>query len=418
MMARGTTFDIDATFSNPAGLVWTHEGWQVSFNWQRPHQDRDIETTFPLFATPDHRQAFHGKASAPFVPGLFASWHKGRWAVGAMVGIVGSGGYVRYGTGLPMFTAPVMASLAAKGLTPDLYTIDASLKGKQYVYGAQVVAAYRVTDHLSAAVGLRANYYDGYYRGHVRVSPTEGAAAALGLPQQLVGLSLGTDQRGWGFNPILAADYRLGGLTLAARYEFRAKMSIPNKTHDLSVEVAGMTTEQATALMGDKVAAYRDGVKTRYDLPALFVLAAGYEFRPGLRATLEYHFFDDRHAHMQGERQKQLTHGTREYLGGVEWDINKTFTVSAGAQRTDYGLSDEFQQNTSFSCDSWSVGFGGAVNITPKLRVNASYFWTMYDDYTKSTPAGSPGYAGTTLAGSDTYSRTNRVFGLGIDWRF
>ena len=45
MMARGATFDIDAAYSNPAGLAWGHDGWQLSFNWQMPSQDRDITTT-------------------------------------------------------------------------------------------------------------------------------------------------------------------------------------------------------------------------------------------------------------------------------------------------------------------------------------------------------------------------------------
>ena len=42
----------------------------------------------------------------------------------------------------------------------------------------------------------------------------------------------------------------------------------------------------------------------------------------------------------------------------------------------------------------------------------------MYSDYTKNVPAGNPGYNGTTLAGQDVYSRTNKVFGMGIDYKF
>ena len=121
---------------------------------------------------------------------------------------------------------------------------------------------------------------------------------------------------------------------------------------------------------------------------------------------------------MANDRQKALSHGTREVLAGVEYDINKTFTVSAGAQRTDYGLSDDFQTHTSFACDSYSVGLGGAANINEHLRLNVSYFWTMYSDYTKHVPAGSPGYAGTTLEGTDVFSRTNGVFGVGVDYKF
>ena len=73
MMARGATFDIDAVFSNPAGLAWGHEGWQLSLNFQKPWQNRDIETSIPNFMGADYNQKFHGKASAPIVPALFAS---------------------------------------------------------------------------------------------------------------------------------------------------------------------------------------------------------------------------------------------------------------------------------------------------------------------------------------------------------
>ena len=57
---------------------------------------------------------------------------------------------------------------------------------------------------------------------------------------------------------------------------------------------------------------------------------------------------------------------------------------------------------------------GGAVNLNEKLRLNFSYFTTLYSDYTVN----SANYLGTGVAGSDTYSRTNNVFGVGIDYKF
>ena len=170
----------------------------------------------------------------------------------------------------------------------------------------------------------------------------------------------------------------------------------------------------ALAQFGDKVAAYKDGAETRYDMPSLFVAAVGYEFSEKLRGTLEYHFFDDKHAKMAGDRQKELTHGTHEILAGVEYDINKKFTVSCGGQRTDYGLADGYQQNTSFACDSYSVGCGGAWNINDKMRLNVSYFCSLYSDFTKNQQQ----YQGLPYAGSDTYSRTNHVIGVGLDYKF
>ena len=438
MMARGATFDIDAAYSNPAGMAWTKEGWQLSLNFQKPWQNRDIETTIPNFlAVPslgysgvNIDQKFNGKASAPIVPALFASYKKGRLAVSTMIGIVGSGGFVKYDDGIPMFNTLVMAKLlsataalpAALGgpVTPEKYTIDSKMEGKQYIFGGQLNLTYKITDYLAAAVGMRANYYDGYNRGHV-IANMGGA--------DLINLQLDCLQKGWGFAPIVALDFHKGPVTLAARYEFRTKISTENDTRQLDVKIKN--TDPATAAsvpyiegamamqqFGDKVTPYLDGVKTRYDMPALLSVALGYDFSTKLRATLEYHFFDDKHAKMADNRQDELEGGTNEFLAGVEYDINEKFTVSCGAQRTDYGLSDGYQQNTSFACDSYSVGLGGAVNLSEKLRLNVGYFITIYSDYTKTFTAEQGGYLGTGYPGKDVYSRTNNVIGVGLDYRF
>ena len=407
MMARGASFDIDATFSNPAGLAWGHEGWQLSLNFQKPGQNRDIELTGDATAPDFFNKKYPGRASAPIVPALFAAYKQDNWAVSGMLGIVGSGGFVEYDEGVPMFNVPIMARLLANGLQPnEHYNLDSKMEGKQYIYGGQVNFTYQLTDNIAAAVGLRANYYDGYNRGHV----TATTVPAMGS-QQLIDLQLDCLQKGWGFTPIVSFDYREGPLTVALRYEFRTKINTENDTKELSATMMGA---DALAQFADKVAPYEDGAKTRYDMPALMSIALGYELTPQLRATLEYHNFDDKHAKMAGDRQKNLTHGTDEYLLGVEYDINDKFTISCGGQRTDYGLDDNYQSNTSFACDSWSFGLGGAWNINEKVRLNAGYFCTIYSDYIKEQA----NYQATPWSAKEVYSRTNHVIGLGIDYKF
>jgi long-chain fatty acid transport protein len=432
MFARGASTEIDAAYSNPAGLAWGHEGWQFSLNFQKPWQYRDIELTTSVGS-----HTYEGKASAPIVPALFASYKKDRWALSTMIGIVGSGGFVEYKEGVPMFNALLGGTITsltqslsdatsgfAPVVTPDQY--DAEMKGKQYIYGGQLNFTYKIIDCLSAAVGIRANYYDGYYRGHVKA-----AQSTLG---ELANLSLDVDQKGWGFTPIVSLAFHKGPLTLSARYEFRTKIETKNETNSLNanlntatlveeplaqlVAAGALPAETAIAMaqsirtkvessLGGYIQPYQDGVKTRYDMPAMLSIAAGYEFNKNLRAALEYHFFDDKNAQMANDRQKELTHGTHEILAGIEWDINDKFTVSCGGQRTDYGLSDGYQQNTSFACDSYSVGCGGAWNISDKMRLNVSYFCTLYSDYDKQTSYG-----------LETYSRTNHVIGVGLDYKF
>jgi long-chain fatty acid transport protein len=419
MFARGATTEIDAAYSNPAGLAWGHEGWQLSLNFQKPWQNRDIEASVPGYLGTSFDKKYNGVASAPIVPALFASYKKDRLAISGMIGIVGSGGFVEYDEGIPMFEVPLRALLAQAGMMPNAYAYSANMKGKQYIYGAQVNVAYKINDYFSAAIGLRGNYYDGYNRGFVNASIPTGNI-------DLIDLRLDCIQRGFGVAPIVSIDYHNGPLTIAARYEFRTKISTENDTKELSARIKN--TDPATASLmpyiegdlalaqfGDKVAAYQDGTEVRYDMPSLLVAAVGYEFTPNFRAAIEYHFFDDTHAKMYGGREKTLDHGTHEILAGVEYDINEKFTVSCGGQRTDYGLSDAYQQNTSFACDSYSVGLGGAWNINEKMRLNVSYFCSLYSDYKKGPLQN---YQGTPYTGTETYSRTNHVIGVGLDYKF
>ena len=418
MFARGATTEIDAAYSNPAGLAWGHEGFQLSLNFQKPWQKRDIKLG---------NTTYEGVASAPIVPALFAAYKKDRIALSAMIGIVGSGGFVKYDQGVPQYNVMVQSMMSSiipqlnqlPGINiPSNYALNSEMKGKQYIYGGQLNFTYKILDCLSAAFGIRANYYDGYYRGHV-------IADAQNEYGQLAKLLLDVDQKGWGFTPLVSINYHKGPLTLSARYEFRTKLNPENSTNVLdaglgnglvakvaAVPVYGEATlikikEALAPQLAGATAAFQDGVCTRYDMPALLAVAAGYEFTPKLRAALEYHFFDDKNAKMANNRQEELTHGTHEILAGIEYDINEKFTISCGGQRTDYGLSDGYQQDTSFACDSYSLGLGGAWNINEKVRLNASYFCTLYSDYNKQA-----------VFGQETYSRTNHVIGVGIDYKF
>ena len=57
------------------------------------------------------------------------------------------------------------------------------------------------------------------------------------------------------------------------------------------------------------------------------------------------------------------------------------------------------------------------MNVTKKLRVNIAYFFTNYSKWTKEVSA-NENYYGTGAAGTDVYDRTNKVFGIGVDYSF
>lgn len=399
MLARGASIDIDGVYSNPAGLSFLPEdGLYLSLNGQSAYQTRTIDATFPLFPEEGHRRYYEGKASAPFIPSLQGAYKKGAWTVSGSFAVVGGGGKASFDNGLPMFDSMVMSTIstATNGVvTPDMYTINSAMDGSQFIYGVQLGVSYRVNKWLGLFAGGRMNYFTGGYEGFLMAKVKDGIPGLAG--QGLASIELDCDQTGWGLTPILGADVKLGKWNIGLKYEFMTNLNIENKTRKNSVNG-----------QEDALEDYKDGVNTPNDIPALLTAAVGYEILPTVRASVEYHHFFDKAAGMAGGKEKYLDHGTHEFLVGAEWDVIKYLTVSGGYQLTNYGQTDQFQSDTSFSCDSYSLGFGAAVHMTKHLTLNVAYFWTNYTDYTKNIAEGA----------QNVYGRTNKVFGLGIDYKF
>ena len=399
MLARGASIDIDGVYSNPAGLSFLPEdGLYLSLNGQSAYQTRTIDATFPLFPEEGNRRYYEGKASAPFIPSFQGAYKKGAWTVSGSFAVVGGGGKASFDNGLPMFDSMVMSTIstATNGVvTPDMYTINSAMDGSQFIYGVQLGVSYRVNKWLGLFAGGRMNYFTGGYEGFLMAKVKDGIPGLAG--QGLASIELDCDQTGWGLTPILGADVKLGKWNIGLKYEFMTNLNIENKTRKNSVNG-----------QEDALEDYKDGVNTPNDIPALLTAAVGYEILPTVRASVEYHHFFDKAAGMAGGKEKYLDHGTHEFLVGAEWDVIKYLTVSGGYQLTNYGQTDQFQSDTSFSCDSYSLGFGAAVHMTKHLTLNIAYFWTNYTDYTKNIAEGA----------QNVYGRTNKVFGLGIDYKF
>ena len=142
----------------------------------------------------------------------------------------------------------------------------------------------------------------------------------------------------------------------------------------------------------------------------------GYKPVDALRINVGFHWFDDKNATSYNNRNKELDRGTFEYNAGVEYDLNKKFTVSTGWQKTSYGLSDEYMDDKSFVVSSNSVAVGGVYHINKKMDLNVAYFHTFYDH--KKTSESVALNAQTSINYSSDYTRNNNVFGVGLDIHF
>ena len=425
MLSREASIAIDGVYYNPAGVAFLGEGHHLALNWQLAYQDRIIKNDYALFTNnvnaPITPREFKGKAFAPVIPSLQYAYNKGNWSFQANFNLIGGGGKCTFDNGLGSFerivaeTAMGACALAgavdqvghAAGLPAQVFSSDAMfgskgsysfnsyMHGRQYYYGLSIGAAYKFNDHFSAFAGLRTVYASCNYYGYVEdikvgnmplykvLDPTKPDAANI---------ELSCDQTGLGFTPIIGIDFKAGRWNFAAKYEFKTRMRLKN------------------------IGEYEDGKKIAGDIPSYLALGVGYKPVDALRINVGFHWFDDKNATSYNNRNKELDRGTFEYNAGVEYDLNKKFTVSTGWQKTSYGLSDEYMDDKSFVVSSNSVAVGGVYHINKKMDLNVAYFHTFYDH--KKTSESVALNAQTSINYSSDYTRNNNVFGVGLDIHF
>lgn len=173
MLARDASTQIDAVYSNPAGVAFMEDGFHLSLNGQSAFQTRTITSTFAPFAGfgGNATKVYKGEASAPFVPSVFAVYKKDKWAFSANFAITGGGGKATFNEGLGSFesqVAMIPKLLKEQGFVADKYSVNSFMEGKQYIFGLQLGATYKITDYLSVFGGARINYVSNAYSGYLK----------------------------------------------------------------------------------------------------------------------------------------------------------------------------------------------------------------------------------------------------------
>ncbi len=474
MFAREGAIAIDGVYSNPAGVAYLSEGFHLSINNQSAFQTRTIWSGMQVrglegtpFFTPFSMNGgnelgikkYKGEATAPILPSIQAAYNKGNWSFQAGFCVNGGGGKCTFNHGLASFErtiALIPMALAQMGMpspTPG-YSVSSYLYGRQYVLGVQLGAAYKFNDHLSVYGGGRFNIVSNKYEGYIagisaniggvdenlhdffgvkageaatavayftqlaanatseaqRQAYLEQAAVYQRTEQTLVRAQtavadkhLDCSQSGWSITPIIGVNYRVNDkLNIGARLEITTNFNIENHTRR------------------DDTGLFADGVNTPHDLPGLLALGAQYEVLPRLRVGVGYHYFFDKDAEMANGKQKYLSGNTQEYLAGIEYDITDKIQVSMGGQKTNYRLGDgKFLNDMSFVTSSYSLGFGVGVKVAKNVTVNAAYFWTNYKHFKKEYDE-TVSLLGNDIQvhNTDEFTRTNKVFGVGVDIDF
>ena len=443
--ARDAAIGLDGVYSNPAGVAFMPEGFHIAFNWQYAHQTRTITSTNEVFKlgkknNGESVKEFEGVADAPVIPSLQAAWNKGNWSIQFNFSVPGGGGSCEFADGLGSFESVV--GTIAKKLEPlgaQGYDMDGYMKGRQYYYGIQLGAAYKVNPNLSVYGGLRLLYGDATYKakisnilvktaaGYVEfgdfmqgaiatvedgIAQVDAAIAAYGSSDALVakkaqlegtktelgtlqkyaeGVNLLSNQDGLGIAPVIGVDWKYKNFNFAAKYEFKTQIRMKNES----------TVNKASEIAA--VNKYRDAEKVNEDAPALLTIGAQWKPIDEVSLNLGWHHYFDKDANWYNNTQDLLRRNTNEYLAGVEWDVSDRLNVSIGGQLTRYGLTDEYMNDMSFVVNSYSLGLGFSYKVKENVTLSAAYFQTNYDKYTREN------YPSTGV--SDAFTRTNYVLG-------
>ena len=455
--ARDAAIGLDGVYSNPAGVAFMPEGFYLGINWQYAHQTRTIECNNPLFAlgkknNGQSTKTFEGIADAPFIPSIQAAYNKGNWSLQFNFSVPGGGGACEFQDGLGSFES-VVGSIAnqLKPLGATGYDMDGYMQGRQYYFGFQLGAAYKITKDLSVYGGLRVLYGTATYKAkisNIMVNTANGyldfgsflqgatttidagiskvnagiaqyQAAGVDVPAELTtqlaqlegtkqslnslqkysqGVNLLCNQSSVGVAPVIGIDWRVGKFNFAAKYEAKTEIHMKNES----------TVNEASEIPA--VNKFRDSEKVDEDSPAQLALGAMWNISNDFRLNLGYHHFYDKDVKWYNNTQDLLGGGTNEYLAGVEWDLTDKLTISGGGQITRYQLTDEYMNDMSFVVNSYSLGFGFNYKASDHVTLKAAYFQTNYGHYDRVTS--------TEPLVSDSFTRTNRVLGVGCELNF
>lgn len=446
-IARGTSLDPDAVLHNPAGVVFMEDGWHFGLSDQMAMQTRTIESTFAPFAMnaanlDQKTKSYEGEVFSPLIPSFHLAWKKNRWAVMAGMGVNGGGGSLEFANGLPSFdrqfaVLPVAISQFGEsyGLSASQYTMDMNLTGKSQTLAFNLGAAFRITDWLSVSALVRysttSNSYTGKIGG-IMVNPSMPAVPKAGLNGSMISAPyffqmasqmlsqmgaldeatatklatyavqtsdhiLDVKQKGHSISPVVALSFHKGKWDASIKYEF--KMGTKLEIESAAVSAADPEINSL----------FPNGATVKSETPALLAVAASRNCGP-VKVTLEWHHFFDKDA--ENSFSQAVKGNTNEYLAGAEWAISKRWMVSAGVQRTQYNLYEQYYSDMNFTTSSTSLGLGLKFSINEMIAINAGFMKTFYEDVTNSSV---DAYG---IPFTDVFSRTSTSWGLGLDFKF
>ena len=252
----------------------------------------------------------------------------------------------------------------------------------------------------------------------------KGAAAKYTATASLLGdQTADVSQSGSGITPIFSVNLSPSeNLNIGIKYEMATKLELTNKTvQDLLI---GYQTN------GTPITMFPDGDKNRNDMPAMLSVGLDYKLSSSLNVSVGSNYFFDKSADFGHKVDADLNSATPSthinnsdiidnngisLQGGLEYNISEKLLISGGYVWANKGVNSKYQSDLTYALATQTFGFGGAYKIKENFQINLGVSYTKYQsdeklvDHIFSTSLYKP---------LETYSKSTKLFAIGIDYRF
>lgn len=370
--ARNAATDgTDAVVYNPAGVANLSEGFHFSagnqFLFRKPTHEYDLGMG---------KQTFAQDGSDAFLPNLYMSYNKNKWAYMGGIYVSGGGATANYPKGsITTDMIGMMALYEAQGAY--MMTSNSHFKASSYYITYLAGASYKASDKIS--VGANFKVLSGINKFKAGTTLTASPFDMPDLP-----LNYETEDKATGMGATLGIYFSPTEKTaFSVRYETMVPMEFKTKVikDDMNLTV--------------------DGEKYHRDLPAVLAIGVKHSFTEKFTTLFDFNYYMQTGADwgktmtMTGEKStSELAGNASTYALAFEYKANDKILFSLGSVYTNFAWKDMDAYYTNpgafetVPANNLSLNTGLKYNLSEKFAINAGVATTIWsDDTTVKGPA-------------------------------
>ncbi len=364
-----------SAYYNPAGLVHIENGTYIQVGAQMAIGKEEMK----------YQGETYDSDLGDVVPNISiirksgdSAWY---WTFGGLAG----GGSLEYKDGVPGVIG------LEKGINDAFEENRIPAKAnitKQYAEGSNqyiqstLGRAWLVTDKLSLSAAGRVVYGSRELKGDVSGEISRPGITGEKVIGKLDG-SIDSERTAWGYGGIFGLNYQATEkLNIGMRYDTRVRMNFKADTDErVDWRYDGLLGSDSGSIhdvgFSSVYGQYRDGVKSRRDLPAILALGASYKVTDRWTTFIGGNYYFNKDAKLDEDYTEGEYDNGWEISVGSEYWINQKVAWLLGANYAVTGADEETYSDIEYAIDSFMLGTGIKYrqNETTEWVASVAHYW-------------------------------------------